>query len=91
MLGFDVPRHAFVATSTAIGLVVDAARVPIYLAAQGAAIANLWPPLAVATLGGILGTLGGERILRRVPERIYRKLVSALLIALGAFVALRIR
>lgn len=34
MLGFDIPKHAFVATATAVGVIVDAARVPVYLATQ---------------------------------------------------------
>jgi hypothetical protein len=29
MLGFDVPRRAFVATATAVGLIVDGARLPV--------------------------------------------------------------
>ena len=36
LLGFDLDRQAFVATATAIGLVVDAARMPVYLATAGA-------------------------------------------------------
>ena len=35
MLGFDVPRHAFVATATAVGLIVDGARMPVYLVTEG--------------------------------------------------------
>ena len=39
LLGFDLSREAFVATATAIGLIIDGARLPVYLAAQGAR----WP------------------------------------------------
>src|SRR5204862_3202420 len=42
LLGFDVQREAFVATATAVALIVDGARIPIYLATQGAAIALQW-------------------------------------------------
>src|SRR5262249_7103951 len=34
LLGFDVPRQAFVATATATGLMVDVARIPVYLFAD---------------------------------------------------------
>ena len=34
LLGFDLSRHSFVATATAVGLVVDGARLPFYLATQ---------------------------------------------------------
>ncbi|HKB37773.1 MAG TPA: sulfite exporter TauE/SafE family protein [Gemmataceae bacterium] len=90
MLGFDVPRHAFVATAAAVGLIVDGARLPVYLATQGEEMASLWPFLVTATAGAILGTLVGERILRRVPEPVYRKVVAALVLALGVFMLLRL-
>src|SRR6476646_2846128 len=34
LLGFDVPKESFVATAKAIGLVVDGARMPVYLATE---------------------------------------------------------
>jgi uncharacterized protein len=90
MLGFDIPRHAFVATATAVGLIVDSARVPVYLITQGREMASLWPVLVTATAGAILGTVVGERILKRVPEPIYRRVVSALVLALGVLMLLRL-
>ena len=88
MLGFDVPRRAFVATATAVGLIVDGARMPVYLAAQGDEIAGLWPVLVTATLAALAGTVLGERILRRVPEPVYRRVVSALILVLGVVMLL---
>ena len=48
MLGFDVPKHAFVATATAVGLLVDGGRMPVYLVTQGQEIAgcgrSCWQP-----------------------------------------------
>src|SRR5262249_20799690 len=80
MLGFDVPRHAFVATATAIALIVDGARVPVYLATQGGEVTGTWPFLGAATAGAVVGTLAGERILRSVPESIFRRVVSAIIL-----------
>ena len=85
MLGFDVPRHAFVATATAVGLIVDLARMPVYLFVHGPEVAKLWPQLLVATVGAIVGTLIGQRILTQIPETLYRKLVSGLVLVLGLF------
>jgi uncharacterized membrane protein YfcA len=90
MLGFDVPKHAFVATATAVGLIVDGARMPVYLITQGQEIAGLWPFLVAATVGAVIGTLVGERLLRRIPEPIYRRLVAALVLALGVYMRFRI-
>jgi uncharacterized membrane protein YfcA len=71
-------------------MIVDGARLPVYLATQGTEIASLWPYLAAATLGAIAGTLVGERLLRRIPEPIYRRLVAALVLVLGIFMLVRI-
>jgi uncharacterized protein len=89
MLGFNVPRHAFVATATAVGLIVDGSRMPVYLATEGAKIASLWAVLLATTGGAIVGTLIGERVLRRIPEPIYRRLVAGLVLSLGVFMLLR--
>jgi uncharacterized membrane protein YfcA len=90
MLGFDIPRHAFVATATAVGLIVDGARMPVYLATQGEEIVRLWPLLVSATAGAVVGTVAGARLLRRIPEALYRRLVAALVLALGVFMLLRV-
>jgi uncharacterized membrane protein YfcA len=89
MLGFDVSRHSFVATATAVGVIVDAARMPVYLYIEGRQVLPLWPELATATAGAIVGTLVGSRLLKRIPEAIYRKLVAALVLSLGIYMLLR--
>lgn len=89
MLGFDVPRHAFVATATAVGLIVDAARMPVYLISEASELARTWPLMLSASIGALVGTLLGERVLRRVPEPLYRRLVAALLVGLGGLMLAR--
>src|SRR5438046_953463 len=69
MLGFDVPKEAFVATATAVALFVDGARVPVYLATQGRNIADIWPLVLTATVGVVIGTAVGTRVLGRLPPR----------------------
>ena len=85
LLGFDLDRQAFVATATAIGLVVDAARMPVYFAAEGAAMLRIWPLILVATAGTLAGTLAGVRVLGRIPERVFRRIVAIVLIVLGGY------
>ena len=89
LLSFDLDRRAFVATATAIGLVVDCARMPVYFATQAAAIARIWPLVLIASLGTLLGTVIGVRVLRRIPERAFRRIVAVILLALGAYMILR--
>ncbi len=88
MLGMGVEGPAFVATATAIGLLVDAARLPVYMATGAGDVLFAGRLVLIATLGVILGTLTGVRLLRRIPQHLYRKVVAALLIALGLFLLL---
>jgi uncharacterized protein len=83
LLAYDVSPRAFVATATTVALIVDAARMPVYLATQGGEILSLWPLLAIATCGVVLGTMVGIRILPRLPERGFRRAVAVLLGILG--------
>ncbi|HVP48217.1 MAG TPA: sulfite exporter TauE/SafE family protein [Bryobacteraceae bacterium] len=90
LLGFDIPKESFVATATAIALVVDAARMPVYFVTEGKPIAGMWETVAIASAGVVAGTLGGEKILRRIPPAQFRRLVSLLILGLGVFVLLRL-
>lgn len=85
LLGFDVDKRAFVATATAIGLIVDVARMPVYFVTQLHALAQVWPMIVLASAGTLVGTVGGVRVLGRIPERVFRRIVATLLVALGAY------
>src|SRR5688500_12651800 len=70
LIGIHLHRDAFVATATAIGLIVDIARMPVYFVTARAEIAAIWPVIAIATAGVIAGTLAGRRLLSRIPENL---------------------
>lgn len=73
-----VSRHAFVATATAIGLIVDAARMPVCFVTESAAIASVSRPILIATAGVLAGTFLGMRVLHRIPEDIFRRVVRVM-------------
>lgn len=83
MLALNVRKEVFVATAVAIALVVDGARLPVYAFSVGPQLVGMWPLLLTSTAGVILGTLFGKVLLGRIPEIAFRRVVSALLIALG--------
>ncbi|HEY2944345.1 MAG TPA: sulfite exporter TauE/SafE family protein [Vicinamibacteria bacterium] len=89
LLGFDVPRDAFVATATAIALAIDLARMPVYVAIEHARLIGVAPLVALATAGAIGGTLVGQRLLARIAEGVFRRVVAILLLALGAYMLAR--
>ena len=79
----------FVATSTAVGLMVDAARMPVYLARGSGRLSELAVPIAIATVGVLVGTIAGERLLLRLTRSQFTKIVSILIAALGAWLLLQ--
>jgi uncharacterized membrane protein YfcA len=89
MLGYDVPKEAFVATATAIALFVDGARLPVYLLTQGKEISLNWSLVLIATAGVVLGTLLGEHVLARMRQAVFRRVIALLLVGLGVYMALR--
>ncbi len=85
MLGLGVQGPAFVATATAIGIMVDAVRMPVYVVTEHHRMFHAWPVMVAATIGVVTGTLLGERLLRTIPEKIFRRTVSASLLVIGVY------
>ena len=83
LLGFQLPPRALVATATASALLVDVARVPIYLLASRSTLAATVPLWLAASAGVTVGTFAGVPFLRRIPEPLYRRLIGGLLLLLG--------
>jgi uncharacterized protein len=83
LLGFGLERHTFVATATAIALFVDGARMPVYFVTYGEELRQMTTAIVVSSAGVIAGTLFGQRVLQRIPEGVFRRVVAVLLVALG--------
>ena len=83
LLGFGLDKRTFVATATAIGLLVDGARMPVYVATQYRELSVLWLPILVAIVGVVLGTVLGSRVLARIPDIWFHRVLAVVLAALG--------
>jgi hypothetical protein len=88
LLAFDSEKEAFVATATAVGLVVDGARLPVYMLTERSELLQISPLILIAVLGVLAGTVAGSRVLRRVPEQKFRPVVAILLLGLGTWMVL---
>lgn len=88
LLGFELNKAQFVATATAIGLLVDFARMPVYFWRSFHELGQLWLPISVSCAGVLLGTLTGKSLLGKIPERIFKRIVAALILTLGISVLL---
>jgi uncharacterized protein len=85
MFGFDLRKDAFVATTTAVGVAIDAFRLPVYVAAQWSDVARreTGAVLGVATVGVVLGTLVGRMLLKHIPENAFKRVLGIALIVIG--------
>jgi uncharacterized membrane protein YfcA len=89
LLGFKLEKDEFVATATGIALLVDVARVPVYIGFQGAQIASIWQLILIATMGVIVGTIGGRRLLEKLPENIFKKTLASIILLVGVLIIIR--
>ncbi len=83
LLRMNLSGAALVATSTATGVAVDLARVPVYLATGWQDLLDRWPLIVGLIVGVLVGTIVGAPILRRLPEVAFRRLMAVLLLGLG--------
>ena len=82
---FGLEPVTLVATATAIALMVDLGRTPVYLWRAGSELAAVWVLVAVAVAGAVIGTLLGERVLLTLPRRRFRTVMSVAVGALGVW------
>lgn len=89
LVGSGLSRDRFVATATATALMVDLARVPVYLWTSGEELRASGMQVVIAVAGVLAGTWIGYRLLTKIPESIFQRVVGALLCCLGAYMAVQ--
>lgn len=78
LMVFDLPKEAYLGTSAAIALMVDATRLPVYLA-KGLLPSRLLP-LMVSLVGvAFAGAWVGQKLVRRVSASVFRRVVLGML------------
>jgi uncharacterized membrane protein YfcA len=85
---FALSPAAFVATATATALLVDLARAPVYLATAGPGLVALAGPIAIATVGCLVGTIAGERVLLGLSRDAFTRVVAIAIGVLGVWLLL---
>lgn len=88
LLAFNLEKEQFIATATAVGLVVDLSRMPVYLIAEKSVLAEQIPVILVLTCGCVIGTIAGGKIFAKVPADMFRIMVSSMILLLGVVVLL---
>jgi uncharacterized membrane protein YfcA len=89
LLAFGLSPRAYLATGTAVALLIDAARTPVYVARAGGELMPHLAPIAVASAGCVIGTILGERVFLGLSQERYRQVVSIAVGVLGVWLLTR--
>lgn len=79
---FRLSKEAYIATAAAIAIATDLTRIPAYVA-QGVD-ALVWPLVPVLLATSFSGAWIGRKIVRRLPQETFRRIVLAALLAVSA-------
>ncbi len=79
---FGLPKEKYMATAAAVALAVDVTRIPVYLAGGFLSSQYYWyiPFLFFIVLAG---SFTGKQIVKRVPEKIFKKVVLIAILGIG--------
>ena len=82
LTAFGLPKEKYVATAAAIALAVDMTRIPIYFG-SGFLPAEDYGVVPLLLVVALAGSYAGKRILERIPQDAFRKLVLCLIFVIG--------
>ena len=82
LLVFGLPKEAYIGTSAAIALIVDATRLPVYLAGRFIPV-EMTPVLVSLVAVAFVGAWVGQRLIRRVSASAFRFGVLTMLGLMG--------
>ncbi len=82
LTAFQLPKEKYIATAAAIALAVDATRLPIYLG-EGYLNKDLYWFIPVIFIAAIAGSFTGKKIVDRIPQNFFRKVVLLAIFIVG--------
>jgi uncharacterized membrane protein YfcA len=85
LMGFHLDQKSFIATATAVGVIVDAVRMPVYFATEASGTLSMLRIIVVCTIGTLAGTFFGLAVLRGIRHRYFYRIVGGVVFLLGAF------
>jgi uncharacterized membrane protein YfcA len=83
LLNYSLSKEAFVATATAIAIVIDLTRIPVYLYQQASQFSEASTTLLIVTAVAFAGTLIGKQLLTKISLERFRMTVAGFLVVMG--------
>ena len=56
---------------------------PVYAVMQAKQVLHIWLTVSLVMIGVVVGTIAGERVLCKIPEPLFRRVVSLIIFGLG--------
>ncbi|HEY5615369.1 MAG TPA: sulfite exporter TauE/SafE family protein, partial [Bacteroidota bacterium] len=84
LLNYNLTKESFIATATAIAIVIDLTRIPVYLYNRADQLESAVTPLLVVIVVAFAGTLFGKRLLKNISLERFRMVVAGFLVVMGA-------
>jgi len=81
LLGYRLEKEVFVATATAISVVIDCSRIPIYVFNQSEQLESAGSNLLLVIGVAFIGTLIGKQVLKKISLERFRFIVAIFVIA----------
>lgn len=82
LTAFGLPKEKYIATAAVIALAVDVTRIPIYFA-QGFLDEQFYWSIPLLFVIAFLGSFTGKQIIKRVPQKQFRKIVLGAILIIG--------
>ncbi len=85
---FDLTPRVFLATGTAVALLIDVARTPFYLAKGSEAVAGAVDTDCGRDRGLRSRHIAGERVFLRMSPHVYRRVIGSAVLMLGVWLVI---
>ncbi|EKD91207.1 MAG: hypothetical protein ACD_30C00039G0014 [uncultured bacterium] len=82
LTAFNLPKEKYIATAAAIALAVDLTRLPVYFA-EGFLSSQYYWYIPVLLIIALIGSFTGKQIVKRVPQKTFKKIVLAAILIVG--------
>lgn len=89
LMGFGLSKEAFVATGAAVGVIGDIVRMPIYAVRQWDELPPTLLPMAGALVGVVAGLFLGQKLLKKLSQDRFGKVVSGVIVVVGVLLFFR--
>ena len=89
LLNYGLSKESFIATATAISIIIDLTRIPVYLYSESTRLSQHAGILGLVIVSAFIGTLWGRELLKKISLDRFRLFVAVFLVLSGIYLVLK--